>query len=122
MNIKTLITEKNIKPTVARMHILKILKDATKPLSYEDLRVDLPMDKATFYRNISKFENEGLLNSFESNDKKRYFELKLQPHAHFVCTKCNEIKCINDVNISLDGYEITNVTMNGKCKKCLEEI
>ena len=74
MNIETLITEKNIKPTAARIHMMKIFNNATKPLSYEDLRADLPMDKATFYRNILKFESEGILNSFESNDKKRYFE------------------------------------------------
>ncbi|MFZ9659398.1 MAG: Fur family transcriptional regulator [Arcobacteraceae bacterium] len=121
MNIETLITEKNIKPTAARIHMMKIFNNATKPLSYEDLRADLPMDKATFYRNILKFESEGILNSFESNDKKRYFELKLQPHAHFVCIKCNEIECVKKVDVLLEGYEITNITINGKCKKCIEK-
>ncbi len=120
MNIKALITEKNIKPTVARMSILEILNNAHKPLSYEDFKPQLTMDKATFYRNISKFEIEGLLNSFESNDKKRYFELKVQPHAHFVCISCNSIECVKKINFELDGYEVTNITINGRCKKCLD--
>ena len=34
------------------------------------------LEKATFYRNITIFEEENLINSFESNDKKRYFEIK----------------------------------------------
>ena len=76
MNIKKLITKNNIKPTSARVKILEIINDSTKPISYEEIKSDLAMDKATFYRNISKFENEGILNSFEANDRKRYFELK----------------------------------------------
>ena len=40
----------------------------------EDIKSDISMDKATFYRNISKFEEEDILNSFESNDKKRYYK------------------------------------------------
>jgi Fur family ferric uptake transcriptional regulator len=43
-------------------------------LSYEDIKSDISMDKASFYRNITKFEEQGILNSFESNDKKRYFD------------------------------------------------
>lgn len=118
MNVKELIKDKNIKLTTARVAILEILKKAKKPLSYEDMKSEISMDKATFYRNIAKFEEEGVLNSFESNDRKRYFELKSKPHAHFVCIVCNSIECIDDLDISLEGYEVNNVIINGKCKKC----
>jgi Fur family ferric uptake transcriptional regulator len=80
------------------------------------------MDKATFYRNISKFEEEGILNAFESNDKKRYFEVKLNPHAHFVCVVCNKVECIKDVSITLPGYEVSTVIVNGKCPSCTETV
>lgn len=119
MSIEELIKDTNLKLTSARREILKVLQQANNPLSYEDIRSHLSMDKATFYRNIAKFEEEGLLNAFESNDKKRYFELKLKPHAHFVCIVCNKVECIKDLNISLEGYEINNVIVNGKCKECL---
>jgi Fur family ferric uptake transcriptional regulator len=118
MNIEQLIKDKNIKLTTARIALLKVLKKADKPLSYEDIKDSVSMDKATFYRNISKFEEEGILNAFESNDKKRYFELKLKPHAHFVCLSCNQVECIKDLQIELPGYEINNVIVNGKCKTC----
>jgi Fur family ferric uptake transcriptional regulator len=121
MDIQELIKNKNIKLTTARVAILEILKKAKKPLSYEDIKSDISMDKATFYRNISKFEEEELLNSFESNDKKRYFELKRKPHAHFVCISCNGVECIEQLDIHLNGYEVNNVIINGKCKTCLEE-
>lgn len=122
MKIEELIKNKNIKLTTARIALLEILKKAEKPLSYEDIKSDISMDKATFYRNISKFEEEGVLNAFESNDKKRYFELKQKPHAHFVCIECNQVECINELEINLPNYEINNVIINGKCKTCLTSV
>ena len=77
-----------IKLTTARKSILDILATSKKPLSYEDLKDKIFMDKATFYRNISFFEDQNLINSFESNDKKRYFEIKDKEHIHFICSNC----------------------------------
>lgn len=122
MKIEELIKNKNIKLTTARVKLLEILKEADRPLCYEEIKNDISMDKATFYRNISKFEEEGILNAFESNDKKRYFEVKLNPHAHFVCVKCNSIECIKDIDITLTNYEINNVIINGKCPSCLATV
>jgi len=122
MKIEELIKDKNIKLTTARVKLLEILKEANRPLCYEEIKKDISMDKATFYRNISKFEEEGILNAFESNDKKRYFELKLNAHAHFVCVECHSVECIKDVDITLSGYEINNVIINGKCPSCLMSV
>ncbi len=122
MKIEELIKDKNIKLTTARVKLLEILKEANRPLCYEEIKNDISMDKATFYRNISKFEEEGILNAFESNDKKRYFEVKLNPHAHFVCVKCNIVECIKNIDITLPNYEINNVIINGKCPSCLASV
>ena len=118
MNIEEIIKNKKIKLTTARVALLEIFQKAKKPLSYEYIKSDISMDKATFYRNIAKFEEQGILNSFESNDKKRYFELRLVRHAHFVCVSCNKIECLKDVDIKLDGYLVNNVIVNGKCRSC----
>ena len=122
MKIEELIKDKNIKLTTARVKLLEILKEADRPLCYEEIKNDISMDKATFYRNISKFEEEGILNAFESNDKKRYFEVKLNAHAHFVCVTCNVVECIKSVDIALPNYEINNVIINGKCPSCLASV
>jgi len=118
MNIEELIKDTNIKLTTARVALLEILKKADKPLSYDDIKNNISMDKATFYRNMSKFEGEGILNAFESNDKKRYFELKLHPHAHFVCVECNKLECIKSLDIEIPNHEINNIIINGKCPEC----
>ena len=122
MNIEELIKDKNIKLTTARVALLEVLKKADRPLCYEEVKDELSMDKATFYRNISRFEEEGILNAFESNDKKRYFELKLKPHAHFVCVACGKIECVKETELTLSGYEIHNVIIQGKCPSCLASV
>lgn len=122
MKIEELIKEKNIKLTTARMTLLEIFKEANRPLCYEDIKNKISMDKATFYRNISKFEAEGILNGFESHDKKRYFGIQNKPHAHFVCVECNKIECLKDMEITLSGYQIDNVIIKGRCPSCLDTL
>ena len=119
MQIETIMEEKNLKLTAARKELLEILSTEKKPISFEDVKNRLNMDKATFYRNISKFENESIVNSFESNDKKRYYELQNAPHSHFVCNKCNAIECLTNVEaVKLEGYTIHDIILKGICKNC----
>jgi Fur family ferric uptake transcriptional regulator len=121
MNIEKLTNAKNIKLTNARKAILEILVNSDKPLSYEDIKNELSMDKATFYRNITKFEEENIISSFESNDKKRYFEILKTKHSHFICTECSKIECIHEkLNLNLQNYQIDNIIIKGICPNCLK--
>lgn len=109
----------NIKLTSARKSILKLFLESKKPLSYEDIKDKIIMDKTTFYRNITFFEEQNLINSFESNDKKRYFEIKNEEHLHFICDSCSSIECIFEKpNFFLKNYKIENIILKGQCKDC----
>ncbi len=120
MNIEKILNTKDFKLTNARKTILELLIKAEKALCYEDLKDILHMDKATFYRNILRFEEEEIVNSFESNDKKRYYEISKKKHPHFICTVCSKIECIHqELKLNLDGYQINNVILKGICKACL---
>jgi Fur family ferric uptake transcriptional regulator len=111
----------NIKLTSARKSILELLIKSNKPLSYEDMRENISMDKATFYRNITIFEEENIISSFESNDKKRYFEIKRTAHSHFICSSCSKIECIHqDIEIKLENYKIDTIIIKGLCSDCLK--
>jgi len=119
MKTEELLIDKKLKLTTARKELLNIFSTAHKPLSYEELKESLSMDKATFYRNISKFEDESIIHCFESNDKKRYYEIQNKPHSHFICKLCNSIKCLHPTdNISLEGYIIEDVIYKGVCDTC----
>lgn len=111
---------KNIKLTNARKSILEVLTNSSQPLSYENMKDYISMDKATFYRNISIFEEENIVNSFEANDKKKYFEIKNKEHSHFICTACSKVECIFEYPIfQLKDYRIDNIILKGICKECL---
>lgn len=119
MNMKTLIRSKNLKFTPSREAILALFAKFARPLSYEDIKEELRMDKATFYRNMTHFEREGIVNGFESSDKKRYYEIAKNPHAHFICTRCHAIECLDDSTLyRLKNHTIENVLLYGCCPKC----
>lgn len=119
MQTLELLSDKKLKLTPARKELLDIFLDANKPLSYENLKHILSMDKATFYRNMSKFEKESIVHTFESNDKKRYYELQKQAHSHFLCNLCNSIECIKPMNkIELPDYIVEDIIYKGICKNC----
>ena len=121
-NVENLANNTTIKLTTARRSILELLTNSNKPLSYEEMKDKISIDKATFYRNITIFEEENLVNSFESNDKKRYFEVKKTNHSHFICSNCSKIECIHEkLELSLEGYKIENIIIKGICKNCLEQ-
>ncbi|WP_320036395.1 transcriptional repressor [Halarcobacter sp.] len=120
MNLENI--SKTIKLTSARKAILEILISSNKPLCYEDIKDNISMDKATFYRNIIKFEEESIISSFESNDKKRYYEIAKTKHSHFICNECSKIECIHEkIDVDLKGYEIDNIIIKGICPKCLNK-
>jgi Fur family ferric uptake transcriptional regulator len=122
MKIDQLIEEKKLKLTSARKEPLEIFNRYHKPLSYDDVKDHISMDKTTFYRNVSKFEQEDILSSFESNDKKRYYEFQEKPHAHFICTSCNSIECLPDLKVpNIEGYKIVDAVYKGLCESCNQE-
>ena len=55
MNSKELIRSKSLKFTPAREALLEIFQKSAKPISYEDIKDKISMDKATFYRNVNAF-------------------------------------------------------------------
>ena len=117
--IKTLCEQHNVKVTNARSSILEVLKNAGAPMNYEQIKekMKMPMDKATFYRNIAKFESLGIVHKFESDDRKWYFELSSTTHAHFICETCHQITCI-DVNLGEVAGEVKSIVLKGTCKDC----
>lgn len=116
---KALLKDKKLKFTKRRFAIFKALKSSNVPQCYEQIKSNLAMDKATFYRNMIKFEECGIVNKFEANDKKWYYELSNKHHAHFICEKCNTIACMDiEIPSKLNEYQISSMVFKGKCKNC----
>ena len=119
MKLEELIKNKKLKFTPARQMLLEIFSKASHPLSYEDVKAQLTMDKATFYRNMTTFESSGILNGFESNDKKRYYEMTDKLHAHFICSECHHVECLEEnPHFLLKNYKVDNIIVHGVCTGC----
>lgn len=108
----------DLKATPRRITLLQLLYNATIPLCYEDVKAAVSIDKATFYRTMARFETEGIISSIESFDKRRYYEFRRHPHAHFVCQVCGAIECLERTDITLPGYAIDTVVVKGSCRHC----
>jgi Fur family ferric uptake transcriptional regulator len=120
-SIKVLCDQNAIKCTQARLAILEVLQKAYHPLSYEQIKEQMrqKMDKATFYRNIARFEEAGIVHKFESDDRKWYFELCSHTHAHFICDHCHQITCM-EVDIGKVEGDVKSIVLKGTCKECSE--
>ena len=81
---------------------------------------EVEMDDGEFDAIVTKFEEENIINSFESNDKKRYFEISQQPHPHFICTKCHKVECVKKIlDFNLEGYLIENIILKAHRNDCV---
>jgi len=119
MEIEELIKNKKLKFTPARKILLEIFSKASEPLSYDDVKSQIAMDKATFYRNMTTFEASGIINGFESNDKKRYYEITEKLHSHFICSACHVVECLEEEkHFSKKGYTVQNIIVHGLCPSC----
>lgn len=110
---------RNLRLTGSRTALIEQFAAASQPLSYDDIKAELAMDKATFYRNMHTFESAGLIRRIASDEKRWYFELATSAHAHFVCTLCHRIECL-DVRVPElpGGYGVDTVIYKGRCPAC----
>ncbi|MDX1295541.1 MAG: transcriptional repressor [Sulfurimonadaceae bacterium] len=113
------IQEHGLRLTNSRKALIEAFIGAGRPLSYEDLKTKINMDKATFYRNMHAFETAHIIRKIESDDKKWYFELATTTHAHFICNDCHSVECLDELPVQgLSGYTVDTVIYKGKCQAC----
>jgi Fur family transcriptional regulator, ferric uptake regulator len=119
--------------TPSKQAILNVLNSSKSALSQEDIEkmVAIEMDRATIYRTLSRFCEDGIVHKIISEDGKQFFaicikcEEKISPerHFHFKCLKCKTIECLQEtVKFTLpSGYRIegVNCLLTGYCAKCV---
>lgn len=118
--------------TPTKEAVLNVLTDSKKAMSQDAImkKVSVNIDRATVYRVLNRFCEDGILHRIVAEDGKQYFavcikceEKKLADHHfHFRCTKCETIECLPvAVQFSLEkGYSVESVNciLTGVCKDC----
>jgi len=122
-----------MKLTAQRQAILDLINTTNRHWDAEGLSRALSdagqsVGIATVYRGLSFLEVEGLIDSIQLADKKRYERANKAHHDHMVCTSCGRIEEFSQSTIeSLQeaaakekGFTLTGhqLVMFGQCAQC----
>jgi Fur family transcriptional regulator, ferric uptake regulator len=119
--------------TEARVAILQVLMQATRPLRQDQIAEQLTLralNKATVYRTLESLMEAGLVHRAFTYQRAWHFELadhctEHQCHPHFTCTNCGITHCLMDVRLPMakvpqKGFVVNRqqVRLEGLCPAC----
>ncbi len=121
--------------TVSKQMILESLKKSRSAVSQEALQKELgnTVDRATIYRVLNSFCEDGIVHKILGDDGKFYFAVCMNcsekkhkhNHFHFKCMICGKIECLpNEMEVHLpEGYQSVNFNgfISGYCKECSDQ-
>ncbi len=133
-DVKDLLKKEGYRNTPARRAIISLLKEATSPITAEDLFLLVKnfhgsINLSTIYRSLDLFTSKGILNKIVFNDGKARYELNRNDHRHhLICLGCNKTIPIDNCPLRLlenqmekeTEFSITghNFEIYGYCSKC----
>ena len=131
-NSATLLKKKGLKKTKVRMTLIRHFMNLEHAQSYNDLQATLvgEVDKSTLYRNLTSFEQAGIIHRINDNSgiaKYAFGESPIQggeEHAHFVCECCETVYCLGGLApLHIDvpkGFRTNKVQtiIRGICADC----
>lgn len=118
--------------TPQKQAVLDLFKSCQTALNKESIEKSLTehMDRATIYRILKCFCEDGVMHKILGDDGISYYALcktceqkaHHHNHFHFRCETCNELICLKEeVNLEMpEGYEMKkfNCVITGICPKC----
>jgi Fur family ferric uptake transcriptional regulator len=132
--LESILNEKQVRPTAMRLLVLEYLKE-------QDAAVGLPeverkfdhSDKATLYRTLKTFEENGITHSIADGSGTLKYALCYDTcnnhqhhdmHVHFTCTVCHGTFCLPKSKIIMPQLppkfkaREASLVIKGICKKC----
>lgn len=118
--------------TPSKEAVLDLLVSAKKAMSHDAIeqKINIEIDRATIYRVLNRFCEDGLVHRIVAEDGKQYFAICMKcdeskiddNHFHFRCTNCQTIECLpTPVHFSVpNGYHVKsiNCVLAGTCNDC----
>lgn len=120
--------------TNSKAEILELLKKSGSALSHDMVQSNISstIDRATIYRVLNRFCEDGKAHRVVGDDGKQYFaicnncgekkEIHSHNHIHFRCMKCGKVECLDrEISVPLpEGYvaKVNNLIITGTCAKC----
>lgn len=126
--------EQGVKMTEQRRELLRILEDAHRPMTAEEIFFQLKVTTpdvclATVYRNMELLVSRGVVRQLQLSGKSRVYELIGDAHHHYlVCLSCNKTVKLEDCPlhqyeakvVANTDFTITEhrLAMYGYCPQC----
>ena len=122
----------NRRSTPSKEAVMALLISTGKAMSRDAIeqQIDIEIDRATIYRVLNRFCEDGLVHKIVAEDGKQYFAVCMKcdekqipdGHFHFRCTNCETIECLPEaVHFSVpNGYNVgsMNCVLTGICPQC----
>ena len=101
---------------------------------YNQLKPRIPdLSLATVYRNLTLFQNKGLIRSVGVVRGLERFDGNTQPHVHFICTGCGEILDLTSLQVPVElasqvaretGAHVNQaiLSFHGLCGSCKQNL
>ena len=126
-SLKDLLENSSLKITPQRLAILKELQTkghASIEEIYSSIKEIFPtISLATIYKNITALQEENIISEITLFEKSK-FEIKKEPHAHFICKKCGLVKDLPLKKLIKDEVDKKypnsqkELYIYGVCKEC----
>jgi Fur family ferric uptake transcriptional regulator len=118
--------------TQGRIRVLEVLQRAARALTHHEIEAEVagPLDRVTVYRVLDWLTRERIAHKIPGDDRVWRFTIagreKPHQHAHFQCTDCSQVICLEDVPSEVPaprlpaGYRSVGVevTVKGQCRDC----
>jgi len=133
---RKVLKNKNLKYTLQREVVLKILYENDKHFTPEELHIyikkefpDLNIGIATIYRTLNLLEESNIITSISFGQSGKKYEIAIKPHHdHLICDVCGTIIEFEDNKIETRQIEIAKrygffiqshiLQLHGICKEC----
>ncbi|WP_034722125.1 Fur family transcriptional regulator [Bacteriovorax sp. DB6_IX] len=131
---EAILREKRLSVTKSRVDLLEFFIKKNQPLSILDFKktkLFKEMNESSFYRNVIKFEEAGIIRSVPTANEYQSYELvqdDLHHHHHIICSACKSVKCLTECGLdksfskmaSKVGYKLTghSLELYGICPDC----
>jgi Fur family ferric uptake transcriptional regulator len=134
---ESLLTAVRLRTTENRLLVLTVIGGNHYPLSandiYQTLARNNPINRVTVYRILDILVDKGLIERLSSGGRAFYYGLAPnrhhRPHAHFYCTRCGQMECLNPDSLTTDTSVLgkiftgridkVEIRVDGVCKNCL---
>ena len=99
---------------------------------FTDLKQEIPdLSMGTVYRNLSLFKQQGLATSVATVKGVERFDGNTDPHVHFICTDCDAVIDLMDMEVPESLKAIAEaccggtvqdcqLSFTGQCKNCFD--